>query len=109
MSSSRSFVVIPGSRALDTRQFMELLVTIKACEGRRESQVFWSLVLAISFFFDARETAMETDATNRTDRRRWGAKQSKAKHERTHARLRPDLLILCKDLVDFSFHLKDLF
>jgi hypothetical protein len=51
MSSSRSFVVIPGSRALDTRQFMELMVIIKACEGRRESQVFWSLVLAISFFF----------------------------------------------------------
>ncbi len=54
MSSSRSFVVIPGSRALDTRQFMELMVIIKAYEGRRESQVFWSLVLAISFFLDAR-------------------------------------------------------
>jgi hypothetical protein len=46
---------------------MELLVIIKACEGRRESQVFRGLVLAISFFFDARETAMETNATNRTD------------------------------------------
>jgi len=56
MSSSRSFVVIPGSRALDTRQFTELMVTIKACEGRREFQIFCSLVLAISFFFfDARK------------------------------------------------------
>jgi hypothetical protein len=50
MSSSRSFVVIPGSRALDTRQFMELMVIIKASEGRREAKIFWSLVLAISFF-----------------------------------------------------------
>jgi hypothetical protein len=33
-----------------------------------------------------RETARETDATNRRDRRGWGAKQSKAKHECTHAR-----------------------